>query len=875
MRNVFRLLPVVGLLACEPEPIPFFPPPDAAPVHDARVRPRLDAGRPVDAADPGDAMMGSPDAELPMCPEGPAVPPANARHAVVMAGRTTGWIAWVGDTCLYRATVDLNTGAVGPAETVVGVHAGDGEERLAGAMANGEAWAIWPRPDGRLFAYQVSANPPRAVDLELYAPLTTARIKRGDLLVVGHVAPDPGARVGWRILGSPRGPDVGALRLDPRGMPSPAAAANALGGWVLSFPSGLCARLAPRGEVVEDDHWPCAARVGAPILGENTRLFSIGAVGGDVLLWRGVPGGVARLPDAEPVPADDDEPDAALAGDAGPGDAAPDDAGTEDVGPEDVGAPDMGPAEPQPEDIVVLAEDAELVERLNPTSDGEVLLVRKGDALTLWLVTDTATWRVEDAEPANAWGLTVTGNNVHLVEWDPASAGPLARRVTRASGPEPPGFPSHLANADAFGPEDCSPLDLDGVGGPRNGLCCGDPEVLGKVTLPDGLSPVGPWFVGHDVDGPRVAMAVRPPLTGRADRAVVFSAPFAPEPETFAYIRSQWAEVERLRLFDRRDGATLALAEPVTQAPEPPAMPDGGLLDGGANLDGGAVADAGADGGPDGGGDAGPPPPEPLTLLWSYGALGTIATSEVPCRPVLAIGLRPANGAAARGRIYCDTAAFELTVAPAGDAVTPAYPPGEPLQWVKLRAGGVPDQILVARGPEHVLELWRDVPGGYEVLPLPEALADLPAGDRILPIHLPVVPDALPARLDGPRLDVLIPGVGWQRAASTSWPVEARLADDRPVAVTVANRVDPGDDPATNTGEYSVFVHHLVQGASYWGRQVPTTPRQIRAPNHQGFAIASGGALDRPLIYRAQGNATQDLPVIQLEGYRVNCYAPE
>ncbi|MEZ4464987.1 MAG: hypothetical protein R3F43_10935 [bacterium] len=139
----------------------------------------------------------------------------------------------------------------------------------------------------------------------------------------------------------------------------------------------------------------------------------------------------------------------------------------------------------------------------------------------------------------------------------------------------------------------------------------------------------------------------------------------------------------------------------------------------------------------------------------------------------------------ARTRVWCPAAAYDLTL---DGMSTPVEYPGEGATstWCGSPTPSArATRYLVARGDDYTLQPGSANPDGTLVTsdqPLPEDVALLTPEERVVPIRLPVQaggPIGPRARRPG-FLEIVVPGMGWQRVPGSAWPQEARIRATTP-----------------------------------------------------------------------------------------------
>lgn len=441
---------------------------------------------------------------------------------------------------------------------------------------------------------------------------------------------------------------------------------------------------------------------------------------------------------------------------------------------------------------------------LTPPLTGHLVALRGLDGTpSLWWLRRDRTHRIQTPDPTTILGMLEIKADVRLVGWSEADNRPVPLPMTLEAGPTPPTFavPSGCGN---IAPEACDDRDAD-CDDRAQGLCCGNNFGL-STTAVGGTAAIGTdWFSAYSDDG--LLFVVRQGTTVRQ-----LTHPVGDNLGQLAREVATWPGVRRILHFDNRLTRTALLVErdvPDAMAPE------------------------------------GEPVPTEQRLLWFRGPAGT-ADGPVPCPD--AVGLTVLD-AQVRTRVWCQEGGFDVT--PEGEVVPVAWPGEGAVQWWEPNVFGNSDLFLVARGAEHVLELWRmAADGSLASEALPALLGTLTPEERVVPFRPAQVPGGHMARTNGAILELFEPGFGWRAVPGSGWPLDARISRHDPVAISVGYVSDPnaaGADPGLINVAYK--LHSLRGDATAWGVAIEGVPGG-RAQAYVGIGLGdyATGELDRPIL---------------------------
>lgn len=494
-----------------------------------------------------------------------------------------------------------------------------------------------------------------------------------------------------------------------------------------------------------------------------------------------------------------------------------------------VSAAPEGPADPaQRVDLV----QGSVIDWFPQPTGGQLAHITEtdGGAETLWWIRGTQTDRAEISDPDTILGLSVIKSDIRLIRWDAEADRPVPAPVEFAAGPAPPVFEPAL-ECNAYAADQCGgDLDCDGVVG--SALCCRDISAHRISTrLPRAQEPDPRWFAGMSDVGLLLFVAVEG--QGRLLRH--------PKNNTSgneAQVVATWEGTVRVKHFANRVSRVVAHVD-VVDADNP-------------------VAE-------------GEPPVTVPALQWFSGPDGPSQT-PTPCAEVLDLRILDGDG---NTRVWCADGAVDLAHgAVMGEAIP--YPEGTgALKWIESYALGDDRLYLVAHGDDHTLALWAlddDLRPQIAEQALPMEVALLNAEERTRPIRLPVVEGGRTARVADGALEVLEPGMGWQKVPGAAWPVSADISRFEPVALSAGFVAHPGSF-VPGLGKIDYFLHSLQPDTQPWGQRY--NPNQALTINEVEFHGVWFGnfptGIGDPIFIAASGNAAAGNASVGFDATLITC----
>ena len=745
-----------------------------------------------------------------------AEPPFPRGQVLGLAGEGGGYVIWIRDGQLWAAARD---GAGGLAEATLIAEGVTAPRMLQGARLGDQWWVVVPEAadeDGAydLVAYNVAAEAGAAegrVELGIRAdgeiPNYAIAQREDEALIIGRGIPRD---IGEEVDGAPlnlrqmTAEGRGFLISDGAGLPFPESVTPALEGWVMAA-QGHCAWWSPEASFL--GRWRCPTLVAGGLVAEGERLTLLGALADpmDPLAVRGQMQGAT--PGVDPL-------------------TAP----TFDL----PGVPDTGHGVLQR-----VGDDQRDLAIIQGLDAGE------GEEISLLIASAEGVRRayLPNAESPPVMGALIGGGRRDLILWQDDA--PALMPIDAEATVETPTYsrPDAACAQAVVAPEDCSEVDRDCDGDPRNGLCCAETQPLVEGAFSKRLR-VGqeglptPTALSPDGGGLLFAIDVVPtPLDARRNDVIMGQTDLA-SGET--EILGTFSLMHDPSMFRVTEGAVV-----LTALREDTDLP---------------------------------------ALLWSLpdGEGGwAVSESDAPCDPILEMEIIEGD----RVRLYCPDAMRQVPFGGGNfaDVEVVRYPDNiRDVRWVRRRSypgpvEGGSEELLVAVGVDYDLAHWRSDLSGASLAVEPELpheeldLLSMDFFDREVPVYGPAVPGGYMVRRTRRRwLEVFVPGYGWSPVPGSTWPLEAQASPDLPYAVQSAylgrrREADLRQLPV------SFFLHDLRPGGAWWGTPLTFEGDQVAAINHRAFGLTPFEIDDPQALPRLVLLRDSDAGVGYVTGVSLSC----